>query len=95
MLTKDDVFEVAKTVQDPELQIDIFTLGLVYNVDVKTIDSVDIRMTFTSPMCPFGPMIVDEFKGKLAQKGFKSVNVEIVFEPLWQPSEELRMMLGV
>lgn len=95
MPTKEEAIEVIKTVQDPEIQIDIWTLGLIYNLDAKDIETIDIKMTFTSPMCPFGPMIVEELKGKLTSKGFKTVNVEIVFEPLWQPSEELRMMLGV
>jgi len=95
MPTKEDAIEVAKTVLDPEIQIDIWTLGLLYNIDVKNPEQVDIKMTFTSPTCPFGPMLVDELKKKLAEKGFKTANVEIVFEPVWQPSQELRMMLGV
>ncbi|MBI4140242.1 DUF59 domain-containing protein [Candidatus Woesearchaeota archaeon] len=95
MPTKEEAIEVIKTVQDPEIQIDIWTLGLIYNLDAKDVETIDIKMTFTSPMCPYGPMLVDELKGKLTSKGFKTVNVEIVFEPVWQPSEELRMMLGV
>ena len=95
MPTKEEAIEVIKTVQDPEIQIDIWTLGLIYNLDAKDIETIDIKMTFTSPMCPYGPMLVDELKGKLTSKGFRTVNVEIVFEPVWQPSEELRMMLGV
>lgn len=95
MPTKEEAIEVIKTVEDPEIRVDIWTLGLIYNTDIPTEDTINIKMTFTSPMCPFGPMIVEELKGKLTSKGFKTVNVEIVFEPLWEPSQELRMMLGV
>ena len=95
MATKEDVIEAAKTVQDPEINVDIWTLGLIYNIEIKSPEQTDIKMTFTSPMCPFGPMLVDELKGKLTSKGFTTTTVEVVFEPVWQPSEELRMMLGV
>lgn len=94
MTTKEQVIEALKKVEDPELMIDVWTLGLIYDIDLQA-DNLKIKMTFTSPMCPYGPMLVDELKGKLTSKGFKTVNVEIVFEPVWQPSEELRMMLGV
>ncbi len=95
MSTKEDVIEAAKTIEDPEIHIDIWTLGLIYDINIKNSETVDIKMTFTSPMCPFGPMLVEELKNKLLKKGFKTANIEIVFEPVWQPSEELRMMLGV
>lgn len=94
MITKDEVIEVFKHCVDPELGIDIWTLGLVYNVDI-TEEMVKILMTFTSPFCPYGPAIVDELKELLGEKGVKNVDVQITFEPPWQPSEELREMLGV
>ena len=94
MLTKEDVVEVIKTVQDPELGIDIWTLGLIYDIEVKE-EQVDIKMTFTSPMCPFGPQLVSSVKKKLEEKGFKQQNVEVVFNPPWEPSDEVKEMLGV
>ncbi len=94
MLTKDDVIVIMKKVEDPELGIDIWTLGLIYDIQVKN-DVADIKMTFTSPMCPFGPQLVGEVKTLLQKKGFKEQNIEIVFEPPWKPSEEVREMLGV
>ena len=51
MVTKEDIIEVLQTVNDPELNIDIWTLELIYDVKVEE-DKVDIKMTFTSPMCP-------------------------------------------
>ena len=95
MITKEDVMNVLKSVNDPELSIDIVTLELIYNVNVEN-DNVKIKMTFTSPMCPYGPMLVEEIKAKVNQlNGVKEVNIEVVFDPPWQPSEELRATLGV
>ena len=86
---------VLKTVNDPELGIDIVTLELIYNVNVEN-DKVDVKMTFTSPMCPYGPMLVEEVKTKVSElKGIKEVNVEVTFDPPWEPSKELRATLGV
>ena len=95
MPTKEEAIETIKTVSDPEIQIDIWTLGLIYDVEVKDALTVNIKMTFTSSTCPFGPMMVDELKQKLEKKGYKAINVEIVFEPVWEPSKELRMTLGI
>ena len=94
-MNKEKVIEILKTVHDPELFIDIYRLGLIYNIDI--IDNiVNIKMTLTSPMCPFGPQILDNVKSKLqAIEGVKDVNIELVFEPLWQPSEEIKAELGV
>ncbi len=94
MLTKEELIPVFKECMDPELQLDVWTLGLIYNVDI-TENGIKILMTFTSPFCPYGPMMVDEIKEKIAAKGVKDVIVEITFEPPWQPSEELRETLGV
>ena len=95
MATNEDVMNVLKSVNDPELSIDIVTLELIYNVNVEN-DNVKIKMTFTSPMCPYGPMLVEEIKAKVNQlKGVKEVNIEVVFDLPWQPSEELRATLGV
>ena len=95
MATNEDIMNVLKSVNDPELSIDIVTLELIYNVNVEN-DNVKIKMTFTSPMCPYGPMLVEEIKAKVNQlNGVKEVNIEVVFDPPWQPSEELRATLGV
>ena len=94
MLTKDDVIEILKGIKDPELNIDIWTLGLIYEIVVKG-DAVDIKMTFTSPTCPYGPQIVDAVKVCLEKKGFKEQNIEVVFDPVWKPSDDLRDMLGI
>ena len=94
MVTKEEVEDALKQVEDPELGIDIWTLGLIYGINIED-NKIKIKMTFTTPMCPYGPILVDEVKTKLEAKGAKEVDVEIVFEPPWEPSEELRAILGV
>ena len=95
MVTKSEVENALKNCFDPEIQIDIMTLGLVYNIDINN-DVVNIKMTLTSIMCPYGPMLVEDAKNKVrALNGVKDVNVEITFDPPWEPSEEIKTMLGI
>jgi metal-sulfur cluster biosynthetic enzyme len=92
---KKPIVETLKTIEDPELGIDIWTLGLIYNIDVEE-KTVHIRMTFTSIMCPVGPMIVESVQKKVKEvPGIENVKVEVTFNPMWEPGEELREMLGV
>ena len=93
-LTKESLVEVFKKCYDPELQLDIWTLGLVYDYNVEN-DNVKVKMTFTTPACPYGPMLIEEVKSKLTEAGAKSIDIEIVFDPPWKPSEDLRAMLGI
>ena len=95
MVTKEDVIEVLKKINDPEIMIDIWTLELVYEVKVED-NVVYIKMTFTTPMCPYGPMLLEEVKARISEiKGVKEANVEVTFDPPWEPSQELRATLGV
>jgi metal-sulfur cluster biosynthetic enzyme len=95
MISKDEIIEeVFKKYDDPEIGIDIWTLGLIYDVTVEN-ENVKVLLTFTSPMCPYGPQMVDDLKEIITNRGGKSVEVEVTFEPPWEPSEELREMLGV
>ena len=83
-----------KDIHDPELGLDIWTLGLVYGVDIQG-SHLKITMTFTTPMCPYGPMLLQEVREAGVNLGFDSVEVEITFEPLWKPTEEVKMLLGI
>ncbi len=95
MITKEQLIEqVFKKYEDPELNIDVWTLGLIYDVKIKS-NNVTIILTFTSPLCPFGPQMVEDLKNKIVSLGAKKVEIEITFTPPWKPSEELREMLGV
>ena len=96
MPTKEQVHEVFKTTMDPELMIDLDTLGLIYDYKINENNTIYVKMTFTTPACPYGPMLVEELKSKLrALDGIKDVEIEITFDPLWQPSDELKAMLGI
>lgn len=96
MATKEDIIEILKKINDPELFIDIWFLGLIYNIDITEDNGVNIEMTFTSPMCPMGPQLIEEVKTKVGElEGVKQVEVKVVFNPLWQPSDDVRAMLGL
>lgn len=95
MVTKEAVIEVLKTVEDPEIFLDIWFLGLIYNIAIDE-KSISIDMTFTTPLCPAGPAIVDEVKTKVSKlEGIEKVDVNVVFTPPWQPSDEVKAMLGM
>jgi metal-sulfur cluster biosynthetic enzyme len=95
MASREEIVEALKTVVDPELFIDIWTLGLVYDI-TKVDNEVNIKMTFTSPACPAGPYLVEEVRKKVgALQEVENTNVEIVFQPPWQPSDDLKAMLGI
>ena len=95
MPTEEQIIEVLKQVNDPELNIDVHTLGLIYDVKVIDEKSVYVKMTFTTPTCPYGPMLVQEVKQKIEDELKSEAEVEITFDPVWKPSEELRALLGV
>ncbi len=94
MITKEKTIVALKQCMDPELGIDVWTLGLIYGVDIKE-QVVAIRMTFTSPMCPYGPMLVQDITNRVKGAGAKDVKIDVVFEPVWKPSEEVKEMLGM
>jgi len=93
--TKEKVVEVLKDVQDPELQIDVWTLGLIYEIEVKEENKPFIKMTFTSPACPYAPQLVAIIKTKLKDAGFGEPELEFTFDPPWAPSDDVKMILGL
>lgn len=81
---KDKVIEVAKTVFDPELPVNIYELGLVYSIDIDNEKNLNVVMTLTAPTCPIAEDIVMEFESKLKEVAdFKEVKVNLVFDPPW------------
>ena len=80
------VIEVLKTCYDPEIPVDIYSLGLIYDVDARADGSVDIRMTLTSPACPVAGSLPPEVESKVrAIDGVTSAKVEVVWDPQWTP----------
>ncbi len=94
-LPRNAIVEALKTIEDPELFLDIWFLGLIYSIDIGS-DKVAIDMTFTSAMFPAGPWLVDQVRSKVtALSGALPVEVKVVFSPPWEPSEEVKAMLGM
>ena len=94
--TKEDVINVLKTIIDPELFIDIWLLGLIYKIEFRENNELYIQMTFTSVACPLAPIIVEEVRTKTMQlEGVANTVVEVVFDPPWQPSDELKAHMGL
>jgi FeS assembly SUF system protein len=96
---KRGVVDVLKTVYDPEIPVDIYELGLVYDVNVEEGGSVAIRMTLTSPMCPVAESLPPEVEEKVrGVAGVTDVKIDLVWEPPWTPSlmsEAARLELGM
>ncbi|RZJ71892.1 SUF system Fe-S cluster assembly protein [Flavobacterium sp.] len=88
-----------KGIYDPEIPVDIYELGLVYDVMVSTDFEVKILMTLTSPNCPVAESLPKEVEEKIAKiEGIKSAEVEITFDPPWSKdlmSEEAKLELGM
>jgi len=93
MIKKETIIEILKTVKDPEVGIDVWTLGLIYGIKISE-EGIDVLMTLTSPFCPFADELVQEVEKALFPLG-EEVRVDITFEPPWQPSDELRKILGI
>lgn len=91
--TKEQVIEKLKGVLDPELGIDIWTLGLIYKIETGA-DGIDVLMTLTSPFCPFAEELISSVE-KALNTISDEARVNITFEPAWEPTQELREMLGV
>jgi len=84
---KDRVIEVMRTIYDPEIPVNVYELGLVYNIDADPNGTVVIRMTLTSPMCPVAGSLPPEVEQKVrAIPGATSVKVDLVWDPPWNPS---------
>lgn len=90
------VASLRKTV-DPEIGLNIVDLGLLYNIRIEPNSDVDIKITMTSPMCPVTSIIMADVQLRLEQtKGVGKVNVDLVWEPAWNPemiSEEARLSM--
>jgi FeS assembly SUF system protein len=97
-LLGEKVVEVLHNVYDPEIPVDIYELGLIYDVRVSDLGSIEIDMTLTSPSCPVAESMPEEVKQKVSSLDeVKDVEVIMVFEPTWTKdmmSEEAKLELG-
>ncbi|PKN82269.1 MAG: hypothetical protein CVU47_03790 [Chloroflexi bacterium HGW-Chloroflexi-9] len=98
--TNEEIREVLRTVEDPELRMSIVDLGLLYRAEIDDQGVVTVDMTLTSPGCPVGPMLQGMIFHKITQMdGVVDVEVNLVWNPPWDPrtmaSEEVKMALGI
>ena len=96
---KQGVIDVLKTVYDPEIPVDIYELGLIYEVAADESGDVKIVMTLTSPMCPVAETLPPEVEAKARTvEGVAEVALDLVWEPPWSPemmSEAAKLELGM
>ncbi|HEY7681939.1 MAG TPA: iron-sulfur cluster assembly protein [Gemmatimonadales bacterium] len=98
MQTAETIRKALRGVKDPELNLNIVDIGLVYDILVNEAGDVQVKMTLTSPGCPAGPEIVEDVRRTVTElEGVNSVDVEIVWEPYWTPEKmdpRIRAFLG-
>lgn len=93
-----DIVRALKQVYDPEIPVNIYDLGLIYELDVNSEGEVKIKMTLTAPNCPMADQLVEDVHEAVADTpGVTNVSIELVFEPEWDKSrmsEEALLELG-
>jgi len=96
---KDRIIKILKTCYDPEIPVDIYDLGLIYDLAVSDEGDVEIKMTLTSPACPVAGSLPPEVENKVkAVDGVKDVKVAVVWEPPWKMdmmTEAAKLKLGM
>jgi len=99
--TRDEIYNAMKTIQDPEIQIGIVDLGLIYDVNIEDDGKVQVKMTLTTPACPYGDMLLSMVHAcpygdmllsmvhrSIGQmEGITGVEVVLVWDPVWDPKE--------
>lgn len=93
-----EIVKVLKKIYDPEIPVNIYDLGLIYEIDVDDENNVRILMTLTSPNCPIADQLLEEVEQKVkAIDGIRSLNLKLTFDPPWDQSmlsEEAKLELG-
>lgn len=96
---EEKIVEMIKTVYDPEIPVNIYDLGLIYRIEVKEDNSVDIDMTLTAPNCPAADFMLEDVRQKVESiEGIGALNLQLVFEPEWSQdlmTEEAKLELGL
>lgn len=93
-----DIVEKLKAVYDPEIPLDIFSLGLIYDVQVNEDNSCDVAMTLTAPACPVAEQMPRWVEEAVEKAGYSPVKVKLTFDPPWQKdfiSEDGRLILNL
>ncbi len=97
-MIEEKIVQMLRTVYDPEIPVNVYDLGLIYNIDVDDEKNVSIEMTLTAPNCPAADFIIEDIRIKIESiEEVKSVDIKLVFEPEWDKdmmSEEAKLELG-
>jgi len=95
---KEDIIRAIKNVFDPEIPVDVYELGLIYEINILPVNNVEVIMTLTSPSCPAAESIPSEVEANVrAVNGVNDVNIELTFDPPYATdmmSEEAKLELG-
>ena len=98
MVTEKEIRKALRKVKDPELNLDIVVLGLIYDIDIAD-SHVNARISLTSPFCPAANQIIDDAKAAIeGVEGIETANVELTFDPPWTPERIdplIRATLGI
>ena len=98
MISEEDVMAELKEIDDPETQVSIVDMGFIYDVEIED-DKVGVDMTLTSPGCPLHSKFTDDVEKRLSDlEGIKEVEVNMVFDPPWEPemmSDKAKEKLGM
>ena len=96
--TEEAIVDMLRTVYDPEIPVNVYELGLIYNVDIDDEKNVRIDMTLTAPGCPMADYILEDVRRKVELvEGINNVEINLVFDPVWDKdmmSEEAKLELG-
>ena len=96
---KESVVEALKSVYDPEIPVDIYELGLIYDIDISEDGDAVVTMTLTTPHCPVAESLPNEVELRvLSVPGIRDAEVKLVWDPPWDPSkmsDEARLELGM
>ena len=99
MRIEQDIVLTLKNIYDPEIPVNVYDLGLIYEIDVEPDGTANIRMTLTAPNCPMADQLLEEINENVGKvKGVSSVNVILTFDPPWDRSmmsEETLLELGL
>jgi len=98
--TKQEIMDTLVNIQDPEIRIGIVDLGLIYDVDVNDKGAVKVKMTLTTPACPYGEMLVSQVHKEVAAMAWvTNMEVVLVWDPPWNPetmaSDNAKDILGI
>jgi len=98
MALEEAIVKILKTVYDPEIPVNVYDLGLIYNIEVQEDGHVIIDMTMTAPACPMADFIMEDVRMKVEGiEGVTNLTLNLVFDPAWDKdmmSEEAKLELG-